>query len=65
MMIFNGNASCDKEKNRKRFWTFNLNSEGSKQRQCQYTLAFSSKAVFAFEAASEQAYQVYVHFRFF
>lgn len=53
MMIFNGNASCDKEKNRKSFSTFNLNSEGSKQRQCQYTSAFSSKAVFAFSEGSK------------
>ena len=42
-----------KRKNGKIFWTFNLNLEESKQRQCQYTLAFSSKAVFAFSEGSK------------
>jgi hypothetical protein len=53
MMIFNLNAPCDKEKKWKFFWTLNLNSEGSKQRQCKYTLAFHSKAVFAFSEESK------------
>ena len=42
-----------KRKNEKVFWTLNLNLEESKQRQCQYTLAFSSKAVFAFSEGSK------------
>jgi hypothetical protein len=42
-----------KRKNEKVFWTINLYYEESKQPQCQYTSAFSSKAVFAFSEGSK------------
>lgn len=64
MIIFNESFSCDTEKNWKSFRLFLSAWENSKHRQCQYTLAFLSKAVFAF-SEGEQAYQVSLHFRFF